>query len=90
MIKKPNEVVTSKKKIRFLLAGFPGIGKTTLALSAPKPLLIDVDRGIDRVAARNRKDFTQPETYEELLNDLNGNLSDYETLVFDKGGKRIE
>ena len=42
MIKKPNEVVTSKKKIRFLLAGFPGIGKTTLALSAPKPLLIDV------------------------------------------------
>lgn len=90
MIKKPNEVVTSKKKIRFLLAGFPGIGKTTLALSAPKPLLIDVDRGIDRVAARNRKDFTQPETYEELLNDLKGDLSDYETLVFDTGGKLLD
>ena len=90
MIKKPNEVATSKKKIRFLLAGFPGIGKTTLALSAPKPLLIDVDRGIDRVAARNRKDFTQPETYEELLNDLNGDLSDYETLVFDTGGKLLD
>lgn len=90
MIKKPNEVATSKKKIRFLLAGFPGIGKTTLALSAPKPLLIDVDRGIDRVAARNRKDFTQPETYEELLNDLKGDLSDYETLVFDTGGKLLD
>jgi hypothetical protein len=90
MIKKPNEVVTSKKKIRFLLAGFPGIGKTTLALSSPKPLLIDVDRGIDRVAARNRKDFTQPETYEELLNDLKGDLSDYETLVFDTGGKLLD
>ena len=90
MIKKPNEVVTSKKKIRFLLAGFPGIGKTTLALSAPKPLLIDVDRGIDRVAARNRKDFTQPETYEELLNDLKGDLGDYETLVFDTGGKLLD
>lgn len=90
MIRKPNEVVATKKKIRFLLAGFPGIGKTTLALSAPKPLLIDVDRGIDRVSARNRKDFIQPETYEELLNDLKSDLSDYETLVFDTGGKLLD
>ena len=86
MIKKPNEVVSTTKKIRILIAGFPGIGKTTLALSAPKPLHIDVDRGVDRVQAKNRKDFTQPETYEELLNDLKGDLSDYETLVFDTGG----
>ena len=28
------------------LVGSPGIGKTTLGLSAPKPLLIDVDFGI--------------------------------------------
>ena len=90
MIRKPNEVATAKKKIRFLLAGFPGIGKTTLALSSPKPLLIDVDRGIDRVSARNRKDFIQPETYEELLNDLKSDLSDYETLVFDTGGKLLD
>ena len=90
MIRKPNEVVATKKKIRFLLAGFPGIGKTTLALSSPKPLLIDVDRGIDRVSARNRKDFIQPETYEELLNDLKSDLSDYETLVFDTGGKLLD
>ena len=60
MIKKPNEVVSTTKKIRILIAGFPGIGKTTLALSAPKPLHIDVDRGVDRVQAKNRKDFTQP------------------------------
>lgn len=90
MIKKPYEMTTTKKKIRFLLAGFPGIGKTTLALSAPKPLLIDVDRGVDRVDAKNRKDFTQPETYEELLEDLKSDLSDYETLVFDTGGKLLD
>lgn len=90
MIKKPNEVVNTTKKIRILIAGFPGIGKTTLALSAPKPLHIDVDRGVDRVQAKNRKDFTQPETYEELLNDLKGDLSDYETLVFDTGGKLLD
>lgn len=90
MIKKPNEVVLTTKKIRLLIAGFPGIGKTTLALSSPKPLHIDVDRGVDRVQARNRKDFIQPETYEELLEDLKGDLSDYETLVFDTGGKLLD
>lgn len=90
MIKKPNEVVSSTKKIRLLIAGFPGIGKTTLALSAPKPLHIDVDRGVDRVQAKNRRDFIQPETYEELLEDLKSDLSDYETLVFDTGGKLLD
>lgn len=90
MIKKPSEVVSTTKKVRILIAGFPGIGKTSLGLSAPKPLLIDVDRGVDRVQAKNRKDFTQPETYEELLNDLKSDLSDYETLVFDTGGKLLD
>ena len=90
MIKKPSDVVSTTKKMRLLIAGFPGIGKTTLALSAPKPLHIDVDRGVDRVQAKNRCDFIQPETYEELLQDLNSDLSDYETLVFDTGGKLLD
>lgn len=90
MIKRPDEVVQTTKKIRLIIAGFPGIGKTTLGLSAPKPLLIDVDRGIDRVQAKNRKDFTQPITYEELLQDLKSDLSSYETLVFDTGGKLLD
>lgn len=90
MIVKPNEIKNQKKKVRMLIAGFPGIGKTTLALSAPKPLHIDVDRGVDRVQVQNRKDFTQPQTYEELLQDLQSDLSDYETLVFDTGGKLLD
>ena len=90
MIKKPCEMSQTKKKIRILIAGFPGIGKTTLALSAPKPLHIDVDRGVDRVRVNDRQDFTQPETYEELLQDLNSDLSSYETLVFDTGGKLLD
>ena len=90
MIKKPSDVVSTTKKMRLLIAGFPGIGKTTLALSAPKPLHIDVDRGVDRVQAKNRCDFIQPETYEKLLEDLKSDLSDYETLVFDTGGKLLD
>ena len=90
MIKKPNELISENQKIRMLIAGYPGIGKTTLALSAPKPLLIDVDLGINRVMASARKDFIQPNNYEELLEDLKGDLSDYETLVIDTGGKLLE
>ena len=90
MIKKPNEVALTTKKIRILIAGFPGIGKTTLALSAPKPLHIDVDRGVDRVQAQNRRDYIQPDTYEDLIEDLKSDLSDYETLVFDTGGKLLD
>lgn len=90
MIKKPSEMMNETSKFRVLIAGYPGIGKTTLGLSAPKPLLIDVDFGINRTMASVRKDYIQPESYEELLNDLKGNLSDYETIVIDTGGKLLE
>ncbi len=90
MIKKPAEMMNETSKFRVLIAGYPGIGKTTLGLSAPKPLLIDVDFGINRTMASVRKDYIQPENYEELLNDLKGDLSDYETIVIDTGGKLLE
>lgn len=90
MIKKANTVPTEDKKIRILIAGYPGIGKSTLALSAPKPLHIDIDHGIDRIEPRYRSDYIQPKTYDEVLEDLvPENLTDYDTLVFDTGGKLI-
>jgi broad-specificity NMP kinase len=91
VIKQPFELATANKKIRLLIAGYPGIGKSTVALSAPKPLHIDVDRGVDRISAAHRKPFVQPVQYEELLNDLKvESLRDFETLVFDTGGQLIK
>lgn len=90
MIRKPAEMANTENRFRVLIAGYPGIGKTTLGLSAPKPLLIDVDFGINRTMASVRKDYIQPESYEELLNDLKGDLSDYETIVIDTGGKLLD
>lgn len=90
MIKNPNDIQEGVKRIRMLIAGYPGIGKSTLALSAPKPLHIDADFGIDRIEPRYRKPYIQPESYEELLEDLVPmNLQDFDTLVFDTGGKLI-
>lgn len=87
MILKPSEMDFSHKKLFIVIAGVPGIGKTTLALSAPKPLLIDADRGIDRVEARYRKDTIVPSSYDDIFAELDGNdLSAYETIVVDTGG----
>ena len=90
MIRNPNEIQEGAKKIRILIAGYPGIGKSTLALSAPRPLHIDVDFGIDRIEPRYRKPYIQPKSYDEILEDLTPlNVKDFDTLVFDTGGKLI-
>jgi len=87
MIKKVTDLNNTATKLRVLIAGYPGVGKSTCALSAPKPLLVDTDRGIMRVSAKHRTDgIIQPESYEELIEDLTKNdLSDYETIIFDTG-----
>lgn len=91
MIRKPDEIQNTDKKIRILIAGYPGIGKSTLGLSAPRALHIDVDFGIDRIEPQYRRDFIQPATYDEVLADLKPeNLADYDSLVFDTGGKLID
>lgn len=91
MIVKPSEMKFEGKKLFIIIAGVPGIGKTTLALSAPKPLLIDLDKGVDRVETRYRTDTDVVGSYEELRSDLEKtDLSPYETIVIDTGGKLLE
>lgn len=89
MIQKVNELNFENKKIAMIIAGVPGIGKTTLALSSPKPLLVDLDDGLDRVEANFRKDRILCKDYDELMSDLNSDLSAYETIVIDTGGKLL-
>ncbi len=91
MIRKPDEIQNTDKKIRILIAGYPGIGKSTLGLSAPRALHIDIDFGIDRIEPQYRRDYIQPATYEEVLGDLKPeNLGSYDSLVFDTGGKLVD
>jgi len=91
LIKKPNELTTSKVKLKGLIYGQPGIGKTSLALSAPKPLLIDFDNGLRRVAKQYQTDSVQVESYQDLLDILTKeDISNYETIVIDTLGKMID
>ena len=104
MIVKPESLTFADKKIRMLIAGYPGIGKTTLALSAPKPLYIDVDLSAERInrdVLNMAAGVTQPRDYKELRADLGigctelelqavkNNLADFETIVIDTGGKLL-
>ena len=55
MIRQPEDIQYKEKKIRMLIAGYPGIGKSTLGLSAPNALHIDIDFGIDRIEPQYRR-----------------------------------
>jgi phage nucleotide-binding protein len=91
LIKKPNELIQTKIKLKGLIYGQPGVGKTSLALSAPKPLLIDFDNGLRRVAKQYQTDSVQIQSYQDLLDILTKeDVSSYETIVIDTLGKMID
>lgn len=104
MIVKPENLTFADKKVRILIAGFPGIGKTTLALSAPDPLYIDVDLSAERInrdVLNLAAGVSQPRDYKELRQDLGigcsemelvavrNNLRDFKSIVVDTGGKLL-
>lgn len=90
MIKQPNELTFTDKKFSMIIYGSPGLGKTTLALSAPDPILIDFDRGVSRVKAYHRKPTIVCSTYEEVLTDIQSpEIKDCQTIIIDTGGSFV-
>ena len=91
MIKTTTEMDFTGRNFTVIVAGAPGLGKTTLALSAPNPLLFDLDNGIARVRAEHRKTTSVCETYEELLSDMKSeNYKNAATIVLDTGGSLVQ
>ena len=89
LIKKPNEL-TVKSTLSALIYGQPGMGKTTLALSSPHPLLLDFDGGIHRVNAAHRVDTVQITKWEEVNEVLSSpEVAEYQTIVIDTAGKML-
>lgn len=91
MIKTTAEMDFTGRNFTVIVAGAPGLGKTTLALSAPNPLLFDLDNGIARVRAEHRKMTSVCETYEELLSDMKSEeYKNAATIVLDTGGSLVQ
>lgn len=94
-IKSSQELDFSNKKLTILIYGRPGVGKSTIACSAKKVLVVDIDEGIDRVEPCYRGDTsvvdsskTAKEKFVEFNNDLTPeNLKNYDAIAIDTLGK---
>lgn len=90
LLTKPEDL---KQDLKFqgLIYGQPGIGKSTLAISAPNPVMVDAEKGLKRVEARLRVPSLQAESYEQILEFLNGEeIAPFGTIVFDTMGRVLE
>lgn len=77
--------------LNILYYGDPGIGKTTLAFTAPNPLLLDFDRGVHR--ASHRKNAIQFDSWQDVVQskaDLDKLIAQHETIIIDTAGTVIE
>ena len=89
IFKKPNELKINST-IKMLIYGTPGIGKSTLALSAPNPVLFDFDGGVHRVNGAFQCPTLQVNSWDEVLEGLEEDLSEFGTIVIDTVGKMLD
>lgn len=90
-IKKPEQMDFSDKRFTLVLSGQPGVGKTTVAMSAPNPILFDLDNGVSRLRAEHRGLTASNDTYEGLLADMQSDeYKRAESVIIDTGGSLIQ
>lgn len=90
LIKNPSELV-AKATINALIYGQPGLGKSTLALSAPNPVLLDFDGGALRINGFHQKPTLQVNSWADVIAVMNSNeLDAFDTIVIDTAGKMLD
>ena len=90
LIRKPSELVV-KPTLAMLVYGQPGIGKTSLACSAPEPVLFDCDGGVTRINGAHMVPTLQVEKWEDIdeaLKEIEGG-KEFKTIVIDTCGKLL-
>lgn len=89
-IRKPNEII-SKQTVACLIYGQSGMGKTTLACSAPNAVLFDFDNGADRLRDEHQIPTVQVTTFEEAQQALpEVQAGGYKTIIIDTASKLID
>lgn len=91
LIKKSTELVIPAT-IKMMLYGQAGMRKTSTALSAPSPLLLDFDGGVKRVNLSHLDgvDVVQVSSWTDVTDVLREDLSAYQTIVVDTVGKMMD
>lgn len=91
LIKRPAEIV-GKETIACLIYGQSGMGKTTLACSAPAPVLLDFDGGIDRLNEAHQVPTVQITSWkdaEAALAEIE-QADEFNTIIVDTLSKMID
>lgn len=78
--------------IKAMLYGQAGMGKTTLALSMPSPLLLDFDGGVSRVNSSHLDGVAvaQINSWQEAFELFQSDLTPFKTIVIDTAGKMMD
>lgn len=86
-VTKSDEVI-EVKNLCFTIYSQPALGKTSLAFTASKPLLLDFDKGCYR--AVERKDVVQVEKWSDVAGITAADVEDYDTIIIDTVGKALD
>lgn len=91
LIRKASEL-SIPNTIKMMIYGQAGMGKSTLALSTPKPLLLDFDNGVKRINMSHLEgiDTVQVGSWQDVKDVLQEDLSAYQTIVIDTIGKMMD
>lgn len=83
----PAPLTLAREKLRLVLYGDPGVGKTTLAATAPRPFFIDTDGGLISIAVEGEAPVTfAPQGYKDvegLYFWLRDRSDEFDTVVID-------
>ena len=89
LFKQPSELKVTTT-IKALIYGQPGLGKSTLALSTPSPVLLDFDGGIKRVNGAHQCPTLQVENWNMVIEAMQEDLSQFKTIIIDTAGKMLD
>lgn len=90
LIKRPSELEV-KQTLTALIYGQPGAGKSTLACSAPNPVMLDFDGGATRINGAHQVPTVQVRKWEDVGGALEEikEANEFKTIIIDTVGKMM-